>query len=216
MSLPQYGVCIGSLIGLERDEQGTWYHGVFDVDAGGATYKCTVDLESQSQVEVQYQVLPSLRRDLFDNVLSLPDGYHPLAKTSTSGAMDYLRSPILTGQGCLTIWWGLWNLIFHTTLPWQTASGQQAVTIMQAELTDPGVRRLFVFGEPFTTGLGMHNVHMNQGDPPLSPDGRDHQGDDGIWQDGCTVLEHADGTLHAFLSKFSSQSLSTNDAGLPA
>jgi hypothetical protein len=215
MPLGHYGVCIGTFAGLQHDEQGNWYHGVFNVNAGGQTYKCTVDLESQNQVEVEYQVIPALRRDLFGNVMALADGYHELARTPTSGAIDYVRSPLLTGQGCATVWWGLWNAVFRTNLPWKTASGQQAVTAMQAELTDPAVRRVYCFGEPFTTGFGMHNVHMNQGDPPLSPDGRDHQGDDAIWQDGGTLLEHADGTLKAFLSKFSSQSLRTDNAGLP-
>ena len=62
----------------------------------------------------------------------------------------------------------------------------------------------------------MHNVHMNQGVPPVSSDGRDHQAADGIWQDGATIFQNADGSLTAFCSKFVSQSLDTDDQGLPA
>ncbi|HEX2745439.1 MAG TPA: DUF2278 family protein [Streptosporangiaceae bacterium] len=215
MPLARYGVCIGTLLHLDPSEQGTWYHGVFTVQADGQDYECTVDLESQLQDEVQYQILPNLRADLFQPILGLGQGYHDLARTPTSGALDYIRSPILTGQGCLTLWWGVWNLIFQTNLPWTTTDGQGAVNMLVTQISDPQAATLFVFGEPFTTGLGMHNVHMNQGDPPLSPDGQDHQPDDGIWQDGGTIIQHNDGTLHAFLSKFPTQSLNTNNQGLP-
>jgi uncharacterized protein YukJ len=62
----------------------------------------------------------------------------------------------------------------------------------------------------------MHNIHMNQGDPPISSDGIDHQADDGIWQDGATIFQATDGTLTAFCNKFVSQTFSTNNQGLPA
>jgi uncharacterized protein YukJ len=57
---------------------------------------------------------------------------------------------------------------------------------------------------------------MNQGDSAVSSVGRDHQADDGIWQDGATIFQNADGSLTPFCSKFVSQSLDTDDQGLPA
>jgi uncharacterized protein YukJ len=94
-------------------------------------------------------------------------------------------------------------------------------------LLDAGPAKLYVFGQPFFDAApktvdgvisqnGMHNIHMNQGDPPRSPDGRDHQSADGIWQDGATFLEGADGALSAFCNKFASQTFNTNNQGLPA
>jgi len=49
------------------------------------------------------------------------------------------------------------------------------------------------------TGLrGCRIINLNQGDPSLSPDGRDHQsGRRHPWQDEGVILERADGTLHA-------------------
>jgi uncharacterized protein YukJ len=69
---------------------------------------------------------------------------------------------------------------------------------------------VYVFGAPYTNGLGVHDIHMNQGDPPGI-----HQHDDGIWQDGGTIIEYPDGRLAAFLTKFATQSLTTDDQGLP-
>jgi uncharacterized protein YukJ len=57
----------------------------------------------------------------------------------------------------------------------------------------------------------MHDIHMNQGDPPGQ-----FRALDGIWQDGGVVIERSDGTLVAFLVKFETQTLDTNDQGLPA
>jgi uncharacterized protein YukJ len=59
---------------------------------------------------------------------------------------------------------------------------------------------------------GLHDIHLNQGDAlgsswwPL----------DGIWQDGLTIAVHSDGTASAFMNKFSTQAMSTDDQGHPA
>jgi uncharacterized protein YukJ len=56
---------------------------------------------------------------------------------------------------------------------------------------------------------GVHDVHCNQGDPPGQ-----FRVLDGIWQDGCVFALKADGTLSAYLGKFSSQSLNTDNNGI--
>jgi hypothetical protein len=205
--------------------QGEWYHGMLFVDAPSpypdspGPWKCAVDVATASTVRVQYKVFHGLSRDLFAPVLGLPGGYTELARTPTSGAIDYVRSPLF-GYGCLMTLVTLFRSIFGITVPtgWVDSTGDNALDVLQTEWDQAS--HVFVFGEPFhDTGapgqVGLHNIHMNQGDPSMSPDGRDHQGDDGIWQDGGTVIERADATLHAVLTKFSSQTFNTNDAGLP-
>ena len=71
--------------------------------------------------------------------------------------------------------------------------------------------RYFVFGEPFTRGLGVHNIHQNQG----SEIGGGHDQENGIWQDGAVLIERAGGSMVAFLNKFSNQSDVTDDVGNP-
>jgi hypothetical protein len=215
MPLPHYGVCIGTQPRGDDPEQGRWYHGVFTVEGAGQQYTCTVDLESRLQADVQYSVRDNLSGSAFAPILSLGEGYTELARNASSGALDYVRSPFVT-PGCLALFSDVFEVVFGTTdIPWTTATGQDAVNVLIPFVTNAAVSKLFVFGEPFTEGYGMHNVHMNQGDPPLSPDGMDHQGLDGIWQDGGTIVQKNDGTLHAFLSKFPTQSMQTNDQGLP-
>jgi uncharacterized protein YukJ len=74
----------------------------------------------------------------------------------------------------------------------------------------PG-KRVLVWGEPFTTGNGMHNIHQNQGDPS----GSQWWPENGIWQDGGTLAEQPDGSWIAFINKFTSQSYRTDDQGHP-
>ena len=54
-------------------------------------------------------------------------------------------------------------------------------------------------------------MHQNQGDP----EGSQWWDENGIWQDGATAVEHADGRYAIFLSKFTSQSDTTDDNGHP-
>jgi uncharacterized protein YukJ len=58
----------------------------------------------------------------------------------------------------------------------------------------------------------MHNVHQNQGDPA----GSQWSTEDGIRQDGGVAAPRPDGSYLLFVSKFTSQSSRTDDAGHPA
>jgi hypothetical protein len=125
--------------------------------------------------------------------------FHSLAPTPSSGALDYVRNPLLG-----------WPV-------WKQNVGMSALTDLEAfHAADGGIRRIYVFGAHFQNAAqnppqGMHDVHMNQGDPP-GP----FQHLDGVWQDGGVVVERPGGTLAGFFVKFVTQTLDTNDHGLPA
>jgi uncharacterized protein YukJ len=91
---------------------------------------------------------------------------------------------------------------------WTDSSGDNALDVLEAQLS--GSTRVFVFGAPYTNGRGVHDIHMNQGDPPGQ-----FQHLDGIWQDGGTIVERPGGEFVAVITKFETQSLNTNDTGLP-
>jgi hypothetical protein len=185
-----YGVVIGTYSRFIT-EQGQWYHVDATIDASGTPYQAAVDV-NEVNGQFQYQILEQLDATLFAVVSALPDGWHALEATATSGAIDYARSPIVPQPPS-----------------WNDVTGNAAGEALIAMLT--GSQRVFAFGSPYTDGTnGVHNVHCNQGDPP-GP----HQADDGIWQDGCIFALQADGTLSADLGKFSTQTLTTDAAGLP-
>lgn len=58
----------------------------------------------------------------------------------------------------------------------------------------------------------MHNIHQNQGDPA----GSAWWAENGIWQDGCTILQQSADAYVAFLNKFTTQSYQTDGNGHPA
>jgi hypothetical protein len=206
--LPSYGVVIGTYSSYHTD-QGEWYHLDIEMQAGQTQYEAAVDVNEQ-QGNFQYLILKNLDASLFATVAALPDGWHHLDSNPTSGAIDYARSPILLKPlGCLAIFWGMIDAVFGTDLrPWTNVTGDEAKNALITMITSS--TRLYAFGAPYTGGNGVHDVHCNQGDPPGS-----FQVHDGIWQDGCVFATMKDGSLSAYLGKFSTQTLNTNSQGLP-
>ncbi len=222
MPLPAYGVLIGTLNHFTREDPthvGSWYHGKLFVDTPNGTYEGAVDVATPSGVKVQYRLVRRLSHLAMTPLLSLPSGWHALTSTRSSGALDYVRSPLF-GAGPASRYFGFWlfrrdSLIgrflrWLETLrtPWIDSAGDNALNALETQLL--GSVRVLVFGAPHASGLGVHDIHMNQGDPLGQ-----FQHLDGIWQDGGVVIERPSGELVAFLVKFETQSLHTNSLGLP-
>jgi hypothetical protein len=218
MPLDRYGVLVGVLESHFRDQpdtQGRWYHVNLRVNAPAGGYRCAIDVDSkQSSTGVQWKTL-TVAPSALGPVTALEAGYHDVASSPGSGSLDYIRHPALADNpGCLFVrqpppWLqGLLDLILPRR-PWHSGSNLDASVALESIL-QPG-RRILVFGEPFDVGLGMHNVHQNQGDPV----GSQWWPDNGTWQDGGTVAERPDGRLDIFISKFSTQAGRTDDAGHP-
>jgi hypothetical protein len=214
--LPDYGVVIGDYVNYTR-EQGQWLHVDMNIQAGGQMFQAAVDV-NEPQGNFQYQIIGGLDQNLFAPILAMGDGWHHLDSNPASGAIDYARSPILQkGLGCLAVIWTIFNAIFRTSgQVWNNVTGDEAGNALLAMITpDTSTNRnattkVFVFGAPYTQGLGVHDVHCNQGDPP-GP----FRALDGIWQDGCVFAILPDGSLSAYLGKFSTQSLDTDNNGWP-
>src|SRR5271165_559467 len=212
--LPAYGVVIGTY-DHSGTHQGQWLHELLYLRAGGTLYECAVDVNEPTGI-FQYMTLGSLDRSLFQAISALPDGYHSLARDSGSGAIDYIRSPLIQQpEGCLMAFFGFISGIFGSTTisPWQNVTGDEAGNALAGLVSDS--IRVYVFGAPYSDPNpypGMHDVHMNQGDPigsvfhPL----------DGIWQDGCVIIDGSDGKLAGYFGKFATQSLTTDSNGWPA
>jgi hypothetical protein len=227
MPLDRYGVLVGTLHGHHRDdpdEQGRWFHVNLSVDAPAGRHRCAVDVDSkQSDVGVLWKVL-HVDHDVLGPVDDLGPGYHDIASTPTSGAIDLVRHPVLrVVPGCVLArepapWLRRIVEIVTGSARWQAGSNLDAAAALEPLLVEG--RRILVFGEPFTQGLGMHNIHQNQGDPA----GSQWWDENGTWQDGAVAVAVAvagpepglDATLAVFVSRFSTQASVTDDAGHPA
>jgi hypothetical protein len=222
MPVQDYGVVIGQFDHFDRDDAnhyGNYYHGHIFVRApAGTLYNCAVDVKYPDG-KVEYFQPAKLDAPKFSTVAALADGFHSLAQTPTSGALDYVRNPLISQPlGCLAVFLAVWNAITHTNNQvWKQNVGMSALTDLEAFLqADGGIQRIYVFGARYQNAAqhppqGMHDVHMNQGDPP-GP----YQALDGIWQDGGVIVQRPSGLLAGFFVKFVTQTLKTNDLGLPA
>ena len=128
----------------------------------------------------------------------------PEAAARLSRIMDYERLPLLVRRNVeAMIPW------LPFLRPWIPSTGDNALSALEAELP---ASRIYLFGDHYETGLGVHDVHMNQGDPL----GSQWWATDGIWQDGAVCLERSDGTIFVWQVKFNSQSFKTDASGHPA
>lgn len=226
-----YGVVVGTYASFRRDdpdEFGHWYHGHLRVNTPAGEYEAALDVDTPSGVGVSFRVVEDLTIGDFPALATLGDGFHPLARTPASGALDYVRSPHLRDFRRMRLpfgWQPFWVWVMPTGLqrillpvwrwlvllrwyPWVASNGDNALDRLETVLS--GAERIHLFGEPFTSGLGVHNVHLNQGDPP-GP----HQAENAIWQDGAVLVRYADDSVVVWQVRFNTQSLHTDDAGHP-
>jgi hypothetical protein len=193
-----YGVNVGPLhdYDLVNPDTGQWPHYHVRVTGpNGQVIDSAINLKSLTDVQIEYRRRQFAIQDpLFASVVGLGDGQHLLSQVATSGALDYVRHAGITG-----------------TSGWTLQTGNNLIDELNALLS--GVERLYIFGATYSTGIGVHDVHMNQGDPNGSP----FQHLDGIWQDGGVLFQYGgvQPRLEILQIKFETQSLYTDDNGLP-
>jgi hypothetical protein len=225
MPVQDYGVVIGQYDHFDRDpanNYGNYYHGHIFVRIGSGAesvlYNCAVDVKYPTGV-VEYFEPSKLDASKFNNVQLLADGFHSLTANSSSGAIDYVRDPLISQPlGCLAIFYAVLRAFTGKNYQvWKQNAGMSALTDLETFLTsDGGITRIYVFGARYQNAAqnppqGMHDCHMNQGDPPGQ-----YQALDGIWQDGGVIVQRPTGVLAGFFVKFITQTLNTNNQGLPA
>lgn len=93
-----YGVLIGTKSNYFRDppdDYGRYYHGNLVIHAPDGDYRCAIDVDPKAMPDgIQWRIA-RIRPSDFSGINVLADGWHPLASTPSSGALDYIRSPVL-------------------------------------------------------------------------------------------------------------------------
>jgi hypothetical protein len=212
-----YGVVIGQKTSYYRDppdNYGRYYHGNITISTPAGLYQCAIDVDPKAMPDgIQWRVV-RIRKADFAAIKALADGWHGLPATGSSGALDYIRAMVLHPPFLFwNVWYSSWLSKILNFLrwnpPWNSGTGIQALTELE-QVIGQGVR-FYIFGEPFSSGLGVHNIHQNQGDPV----GSGHDLENAIWQDGATIVETSQGEYLGFLNKFKTQAFATDQLGHP-
>ena len=185
---------------------GSQPHYLINVDAGGKTYQIAVNIESTDGSQVLYFINQNYTPPDASALDTLAVGMTPLTMQGNP-AVDYVRS---TANGQPIVTQSQMQLL---PLPGKTNSSNLQNAVIQflnrAIADDNGT--IYAFGSQYTEGTGIHDIHMNQGNPPGS-----FEKDNGIWQDGMLVFElPASGTWAAIFIAFQTESWSTNNSGNP-
>ena len=160
-------------------------HYLIELSANGTKWEIAVNVESDTgsgtSAEVLYAIHENWTAPDQAALEALPAGLTPLAGRDANPAIDYLRSRAGTPAEPLITRAGMTDL----PLPGKTTSEnlQNAVIqyLNQAIADKNGT--IYAFGAEYTSGNGIHDIHMNQGNPA-----GDHAQDNGIWQDGLLLF----------------------------
>lgn len=162
------------------------------------TNKSTDLLNYKLVYDFQHPVVATLR--------AAASGFTDLTKTGKLPAVDFLRSNILHATGP----WRMSAVLDGTLHPEPVAS---LLRLLQAAHTNH--YDVYIFGRTYTSGLGMHDVHMNQGSSgSFVNNGRDdHNDHNDIWQDGAVVVDMGMPEVAAYFTAFTQQMVPTDKLG---
>ena len=194
-------------------------HYQITVAAGTATFMVAVNIESVDGSEVLYAIEQSFGPPDPAGLTDLPDGMTALASEPGGLALDFVREqiagkPMIT-RAAMTL---LPKVTRGTSFEAEPVSApskalENAVAALLNAAIAAGDATVYAFGSAYAdSGVvdGIHDIHMNQGNPVTN-----HGGDNGVWQDGALFLEEG-GVWTAVFLAFQTESWTTDAAGNPA
>jgi uncharacterized protein YukJ len=210
MSIGTYGVLKGKVVDKFRGSPGDKTpHYEIHVTASGKHYRVAVNVQSQeAPSEVLYLADENFHPPHEPDLKSLSGDFTPLGKND-SVAIDYVRSGLFDPSKMKPL---------PANLPGQNNDLEELVDkYVTLAMTKPGAM-LYAFGARFgpqkgkdsqfgfSPELGIHDIHMNQGND------KSFAKDDGVFQDGALLinLPQGDQWIALFLA-FQSQSFHTDD-----
>ncbi|HTD96181.1 MAG TPA: YukJ family protein [Edaphobacter sp.] len=220
MPIANYSVLAGDPV-AGKVVTGSSTHYQITMNAAGGPFTVAVNIQSVDGSEVLYAIEEGFTPPDEAGLLALPMGMTALKSAPGGLALDFVRSeaggrPMITREQM-------------TLLPQVRAKGSEeermlnrvraaalqnaVVTLLNMTIADKdGV--IYAFGSAFSDNGkvdGIHDIHMNQGNPI-----KNHGGDNGVWQDGALLIHlPSKGTWTAVFIAFQTESWTTDGAGNP-
>jgi uncharacterized protein YukJ len=221
MPITNYSVLVGDPTS-GKVVSGSSPHYDITMQAAGKTFTVAVNIQSVDKSEVLYAIVEDFTPPDEADLLALEMGMHALESQPGGLALDFVRSTV-NGQPMIT-------KDQMTLLP-ETSGGSKdkeemmlfkaraaalqnaVVTLLNMTIADKD-GTIYAFGSAFSDkGVvdGIHDIHMNQGNPK-----NNHGGDNGVWQDGALLIHlPAKNTWTAVFIAFQTESWDTDDSGNP-
>lgn len=211
-NLPQglkrgYAVLVGRVESFYRDADDT-PHLLFRVRNNDNSWQGSINVQSSFQVSVDPQagipknnLLVYINEDWQHPITDIIVGnkYQPginyVTRGINTGALDYIRSNLFDPKDMIIMpaaEAGLNNDLFERL---------EAILIEARDRNGT----VYAFGEPYSDGRGIHNIHMNQGSIIER-----FKSTDGIWQDGGLLIQFPERWVAVFTA-FQSQCWHTDD-----
>ena len=222
MPITNYSVLAGDPVG-GKVVSGASAHYQITMNATKGPFTVAVNIQSVDGSEVLYAIEENVTPPDLAGLVALPMGMTALKSQPGGLAVDFVRSqvneePMITKQQ-MTL---LPKASTTKGLSAEKAAVQEAkvaalknavVTLLNMTIADKdGV--IYAFGSAFSDGGkvdGIHDIHMNQGNPL-----KNHGGDNGVWQDGALMIHlPATKTWTAVFIAFQTESWSTDSKGNP-
>lgn len=186
-------------------------HYQITVEATEGPFTVAVNIESTDGSEVLYAIVEDFQPPDPAGLLALTPGMHSLPSTSGGLALDFVREEV-SGKPMIT-------LAQMTLLPESKRIDGHATplenavdTLLNQTVADKGT--IFALGSAYADSGrvdGIHDIHMNQGNPSGS-----FGKDNGIWQDGALFnYLPAKRSWTAIFIAFQTESWNTDSTGNP-
>jgi len=221
MPITNYSVLVGDPVS-GKVVTGASTHYQITMQANGGPFTLAVNIQSVDGSDVLYAIEENFTPPDEAGLLALPTGMTSLKSEPGGLALDYVRSTV-NGQPMIT-------LEQMTLLPQLLAKGSEdermmnrvrasalqnaVVTLLNMTIADKN-GTIYAFGSAYADSGkvdGIHDIHMNQGNPT-----NNHGGDNGVWQDGALLIHlPSKGTWTAVFIAFQTESWDTDAAGNPA
>ena len=202
MPVPNYGVLKGHPIARQvRGPHGKPPHLHINLEAGGEQFDIAVNILSTDGSEILYFMNHAFATPHASELLALPEGRTLLPPTNPL-ALDFVRQGLVRKDDMVP-------LRARDAMRLTASDLHNEIDDMVLRgIHDPSAQ-FFAFGSEFPEGI--HDIHMNQGNPH-----GEFFRDNGTFQDGAMFAHFpaSDRWLAAFIA-FQSQSWNTDDEGNP-
>jgi uncharacterized protein YukJ len=214
MPIPNYGLLRGKVVESGRETDNNSPHFQIVVLVNDQRWRVPVNVRSNDGSEVEFVIVdPLASHPVLGQLPGVNVGFTPLPEHAPGLALDFVREPLFDFTN-------LQHLPHNEDGESNDLQDFLETLARRAQAEGGAGAELYVWGSKFGSGsrdadnqfrttTGVHNIHMNQGNPP----GR-HFGDNGIYQDGGLIFwfPHPERYIGMF-TKFQTQHVQTDNAG---